>query len=84
MPFFTPYDGSIRVIFIVVCPMNADRLTTRGQGCSLKCLSQFQTVILPLHRSQPDGAIQSVSSLMIGVGRLGEIPGTVVEEREGS
>src|SRR5271155_5919864 len=68
--FFTSYNGSIWVIFVVECPADTDSFTARWQSRAFKCLALFETVQFPLHGRKPGRIIRSCSGFMVGVGRL--------------
>jgi len=50
--FFTPFDGSIRVVLVYECPTDADGFAVLRYRCyPLKGTSMLKAVLLTLHRS---------------------------------
>jgi hypothetical protein len=78
--FLTTYDRSVRMVLVVVGPSNANCFTTWRKGRLFESLSGFQTVEFPLHRSQPNRVVWSVSGLMIGIRGFGKVPRSVTKE----
>ena len=80
--FFTTNYRTVRVIFVVISPSNANSFLAWRKCCTLKGISSLQTGQFSLHRIQPDRTVWSIGSFVVRVRGFVEVPIAITEERE--